>query len=465
MNIKHLKTFLLILFVLKSFVINAQFTTLKNFSGNDGGGYGSLTYLNGKLYGTTNYGGTSGNGYIYSISTNGTNFTILHNFNIFSSYPCGSLLHDNGVLYGMTFGNIYKINIDGTGYTVLHNFAYNNSNNGSKPYGSLIISGTILYGMTRNGGATAIDGLDGAGVIFKINTNGTNFTILHSLGWGEHYPYGSLIVKDNFLYGMSSLEGSNSGIIFKMNINGTNFTILHTFNGVNGSTPNGNLVLSNNTLYGMTARGGNTNGNVRKGNVFKINIDGTGFQSIFNDLNGSVYYSWSYGSLVLVGNVLYGKSNRNIYSLNTDGSNYQWYNWSLYGYAINSYEPQENGNLVYGDGALFGCNRFGGANDQGVVYKFSPSNLGDEGIVNTTEIKLYPNPTNDEITIDCGNLDNVSGWSIKIVNMLGQEVFNGIMNTQLYDISTQTWDNKGVYFVKIYDESNNLINTKKIIVQ
>jgi uncharacterized repeat protein (TIGR03803 family) len=122
MNIKHLKTFLLILFVLKSFVINAQFTTLKNFSGNDGGGYGSLTYLNGKLYGTTNYGGTSGNGYIYSISTNGTNFTILHNFNIFSSYPCGSLLHDNGVLYGMTFGNIKLILMARVilYYTILH---------------------------------------------------------------------------------------------------------------------------------------------------------------------------------------------------------------------------------------------------------------------------------------------------------------------------------------------------------
>ena len=464
MNIKHLKIFLLILFVLKVFILNAQFTTLKNFSGNDAGGYGSLTYLNGKLYGTTNYGGTLGNGYIYSIFTNGTNFTILHNFNE-TSFPCGSLLHDNGVLYGMTFGNIYKINIDGTGYTIIHNFGYNNSNNGIKPYGSLIISGNILYGMTRNGGATAINGLDGAGVIFKINTDGTNFTILHSFVWGEHYPYGSLILKDNYLYGMSSLEGSNSGIIFKMNVIGTNFTILQTFNGVNGSTPNGNLILSNNTLYGMTARGGNSNGNVRKGNVFKINIDGTGFQSIFNDLNGSVYYSWSYGSLVLVGNVLYGKSNRNIYSLNTDGSNYQWYNWSLYGYATNSYEPQENGNLVYGDGALFGCNRFGGASDQGVVYKFSPSNLEVEAFDNTSEIKLYTNPANDHITIDCGNLANVSGLNIKIVNTLGQEVFNGVMNTQQYVVPLNTWGGQGIYFLKIYDASNNLLESKKIILK
>jgi hypothetical protein len=29
-------------------------------------------------------------------------------------------------------------------------------------------------------------------------------------------------------------------------------------------------------------------------------------------------------------------------------------------------------------------------------------------------VTIYPNPAKDHITIDCGNLANVSGWSIKI---------------------------------------------------
>lgn len=83
----------------------------------------------------------------------------------------------------------------------------------------------------------------------------------------------------------------------------------------------------------------------------------------------------------------------------------------------------------------------------------------------TNTVTIYPNPANDHITIDCGNLANVSGWTIKIVNTLGQEVFSGAMNTQQYVVPLNSWSGQGVYFVKIYDASNNLINTKKIILQ
>ncbi len=80
-------------------------------------------------------------------------------------------------------------------------------------------------------------------------------------------------------------------------------------------------------------------------------------------------------------------------------------------------------------------------------------------------ITIYPNPANDHITIDCGNLSNVSGWTIKIVNTLGQEVFSGAMNTQQYIVPLNSWGGQGVYLVKVYDASNNLLNTKKIILQ
>jgi hypothetical protein len=83
----------------------------------------------------------------------------------------------------------------------------------------------------------------------------------------------------------------------------------------------------------------------------------------------------------------------------------------------------------------------------------------------TNTVTIYPNPANYHITIDCGNLANVSGWTIKIVNTLGQEVFSGAMNTQQYVVPLNSWSGQGVYFVKIYDASNNLLNTKKIILQ
>lgn len=91
--------------------------------------------------------------------------------------------------------------------------------------------------------------------------------------------------------------------------------------------------------------------------------------------------------------------------------------------------------------------------------------LGFNPVTYNNTVTIYPNPANDHITIDCGNLANVSGWNIRIYNTLSQEVFSGAMNTQQYTIPLNTWGGQGIYFVKIYDASNNLMNTKKIILQ
>ena len=82
----------------------------------------------------------------------------------------------------------------------------------------------------------------------------------------------------------------------------------------------------------------------------------------------------------------------------------------------------------------------------------------------TSSVSIYPNPANDQITIDCGNLANVSGWSIKITNMQGQEVFSQPMNTQQYVLPLNTWSGQGMYFVKIINAQNEVVNIKKIIL-
>lgn len=80
-------------------------------------------------------------------------------------------------------------------------------------------------------------------------------------------------------------------------------------------------------------------------------------------------------------------------------------------------------------------------------------------------VTIYPNPASTQITIDLGNLENHTGWNIKIINFIGQEVFNKPMNSQKYVIPLNTWSSQGIYFVKIYDAQGSLVNTKKIILQ
>ncbi len=106
----------------------------------------------------------------------------------------------------------------------------------------------------------------------------------------------------------------------------------------------------------------------------------------------------------------------------------------------------------------------GTTTSDGFLIKLTVDNLATENF-NTEIISIYPNPANDHITIDCGNLANVTGCSIKIFNELGQEVFSSAMNTQQYSVPLNTWTGNGLYLVKIYDASNNVINTKKIVLQ
>ncbi len=253
---------------------------------------------NGSFYGMNYYGGPAYAGQFFKLNAN--NPITYTTYNIFclapdcSLYPVASLIQaSDGNLYGMTTntgqntgqGNIFRISTSGTNYTLLKKF---NGTNGANPAGSLIQAPDgYLYGMTENGG------MNGLGVIFKIRMDGTGFEKIFEFGqsingvYGTH-PKGSLMLgSDGKLYGMAMGGGSSwAGTVFRINTNGTGFSVLYNFNGTNGLFPVGSLVEDINTgfLFGMTELGGTNNFGV----VFKIKKDGTGFQKLldFNGTNG-----------------------------------------------------------------------------------------------------------------------------------------------------------------------------------
>ena len=83
----------------------------------------------------------------------------------------------------------------------------------------------------------------------------------------------------------------------------------------------------------------------------------------------------------------------------------------------------------------------------------------------SNNVKIYPNPTKNFITIDCSNLTNVDGNSVKITNTLGQVVFNQLMNAQQYTVALNGLTGQGMYFANIIDAQGNVIFIKKIILQ
>jgi hypothetical protein len=80
-------------------------------------------------------------------------------------------------------------------------------------------------------------------------------------------------------------------------------------------------------------------------------------------------------------------------------------------------------------------------------------------------IRIWPNPTYDHITIDAGNLNTMSGYSIRIVNALGQQVFQSAINQQQFYLDLSSWTGNGIYYVNIINPQGVTIDTRKIVLQ
>ena len=210
--------------------------------------------------------------FIFKEQASAQSFSILHSFGSSSDdgqYPFDNVILSGNTSYGMTInggannlGTIFKVNKDGSDYSVLHSFE-GDASDGSNPRGTLLLSDGILYGMTNSNN----------GAIFKLNTDGSGFTILHSFSRSVddgRNPAGTLIISDGVLYGTTYLS-NNYGTVFSIKTDGSRFSILHNFTGMpdDGSYPTGSLLLSDNTLYGTTMNGGTSD----NGTIFKINID------------------------------------------------------------------------------------------------------------------------------------------------------------------------------------------------
>jgi N-acetylneuraminic acid mutarotase len=84
---------------------------------------------------------------------------------------------------------------------------------------------------------------------------------------------------------------------------------------------------------------------------------------------------------------------------------------------------------------------------------------------NLNTLKVYPNPASTHITIDYGNFNAMSGYTLTIVNSIGQTVFTTPINQQTSYIDLSTWTGTGIYFVHLIDPQNNTIENRKIVIQ
>ncbi|MGO8675720.1 MAG: choice-of-anchor tandem repeat GloVer-containing protein [Limisphaerales bacterium] len=401
------------------------FRTLYNFTGGGDGAnpLGGLILSGSTLYGTANAGGGSGDGTVFSVNTDGNGFRTLHSFSgaIDGANPYAGLILSGKTLYGTAFqgggyanGTVFSVNTDGTDFTILQSL--DGASEGGGPYGGLILSGDTLYG-TAN-----VDGGMGPGTVFSVNTEGRGFTALYNFTGGDDGAdsYAGLILSGSALYGTACYGGnSGDGTVVVLNTNGTGFTTLHSFNGgSDGSSPDAALVLSGDTLYGTALLGGSWGA----GTVFSVNTDGSGFTTL-HTFSGGADGGNPFAGLILSGNTLYGTAagggssgGGTVFSVNTDGSGFT----TLWNFNRDTDGSGSQAGLLLSGDTLYGTTGSGGTSGCGTVFSLylAPGPLDHFAISAISSPQVAGTPF--AVTITAQDADNTT-----VTNFGGTVVFGG----------------------------------------
>ena len=84
--------------------------------------------------------------------------------------------------------------------------------------------------------------------------------------------------------------------------------------------------------------------------------------------------------------------------------------------------------------------------------------------VSFSTIKVYPNPTSSYIIMDFGNINLFKNYSVLIQNTNGQKVHEAIITAEKTTIDISKWGGKGLYFLNILDDKDNIVQTRKIVL-
>ena len=230
----------------------------------------------GNFYGTAPGGGTGAHGFVFRLSTAGTQ-TVIYNFTngTDGGAPLASLIEGNdGNLYGTNTsggsgsGVLFRMTLAGA-ITTLHTFA--SATDGSNAGQLIQNTAGDIFGAATNGGASS------AGTVFEYSHLSV-FSLVHTFtgasGDGSQPNTQLIQATDGLIYGATRRGGSlsNSGSLFRFNpASVASFATYASFPPTNLSDPDYNPAFGltegeDGALYGLTAEGGTTG----YGTVYKV---------------------------------------------------------------------------------------------------------------------------------------------------------------------------------------------------
>lgn len=280
-----------------------------------------------------------------------------------AKYPFGKLLLDHGALFGVSrrynSGDaLYAIYPNGSNFTIIHTFQM--QSDGLDANGDIISYGNGIYGTTENGGAK------GFGALFEFDLTSGTERVVHSFGSGSDgkIPSGGLLAYDGWLYGVTARGGTNhQGTLYRINPKNRKEEVLHNFLGGLGGGPTGTPIVVNGQIFG----GGIYNSQ----QVFFYRIGSTGLNFAVNYFTAD-HDRADLSSLTLFNGKIYGeisggrRSNGQI--LTIDPTSLASTAFDL---PVGAAHPF-GGLSVFG-GQLYGMSQNGGYHQNGSVFAISPA--------------------------------------------------------------------------------------------
>ena len=351
-------------------------------------------------------------------------YSVLHNFggNRDGSYPYDGLTMDRaGNFYGTTWeggsngqGLVFKLYKRNGSWIYSPLYSFRGGNDGAKPYAGVTIGPDgNLYGTTSTGGQGAPVCAGGCGTVYKLSPPANvcqhtscpwTETVIYNFfasGVGLAGPWAGVIFDHaGNMYGTTPAGGTvhcpNSpggcGAVYKLTPAGAQWTfqLLYSFTGqIDGSIPYAGLVMdAAGNLYGAAYYGVPFEG---YGTIFElVNNGGNYTERTLYAFQGGSDGGNPYSSLTFdsSGNLFGGTSSANdgmfigvVFELSPSGNNW---NYS----AIASLEGGIVQSLTFDTaGNLYGTTLFGGAHEDGEVFKLSNSG----GVWTATDLYDFDN--------------------------------------------------------------------------
>ena len=401
-RIQHAFTVACLLFL----AITAQaqtLTVLHSFSGHADGGspYAGITFdQQGRIYGTTTYGGSHGDGVVYRLERQGEGWSFSPIYTFGSSRVdginplAGVVFGPDGLLYGTTseggtegYGTVFSLQPPAAACkaalcpwaeTVIYNFTFD-------PIGVDPGYGDLVFDQAGNIYGTAFNSSAGGGSVFKLTRSGSGWTaslLWHFTGGNDGSYPASGVIFDNAgnLYGTTTDGGSrDSGTVYELSPaqSGWTETTLYSFNAFDTGIGSGGLIWdAHGNLFGIAGSGFLGEGpsaayelTPQNGSWSFTSLYNFGEQSI-GPISSPTFDSQGnlYGPLPAAGN-----GSGQIFRLTPSGN--QWLYSPFY-----QFDSCSNGNACYplgavtfdANGNMYGTTETGGTDRWGTVWEITP---------------------------------------------------------------------------------------------